>query len=358
MKSVLAIGYFGFGNFGDEVLLHVLVKDLIKAGFEKSLISAISNNPDSTSKSHNINSINRWNFFEVAQAIISNDVLIFIGGLFQDKTSLKSFYYYYLILFFANFFNKDVVFYGAGIGPVIDGTAKSLLKKELGKVKYITVRDSASASYTNKDSFSITTIDPAWSVKINEKPTDKVKNINWQEPVFAVCLRNDKTLKQSHLKIFAEKFSRMLLQMKEWQILFIPCMPAQDLSVTYELYELVANKSGENKVFILEDFENLNIEDQISIIGGCDLLFGMRYHALLICTSNESPVFGIKIDDKIKSLIEFSGQVGYSLNDDFEQTWNYFWQNISHSSNIAKEKKKKALELHEENFEMLKAINE
>ena len=117
MQKVLISGYLGFENFGDEALLYVLIKNLLDLGVQRNNITVISNNPNITANTYNVSAINRWNFFEVFSALLSHNKLIFIGGIFQDKTSFKSFAYYFLQLFFAGLFQKKVTLFGAGIGP-------------------------------------------------------------------------------------------------------------------------------------------------------------------------------------------------------------------------------------------------
>ena len=61
MKRILISGYLGFGNFGDEALLHVLINDLVKVGFRNEDITVVSNNPNLTTFLYNVKSIDRWN---------------------------------------------------------------------------------------------------------------------------------------------------------------------------------------------------------------------------------------------------------------------------------------------------------
>ena len=70
MKRILISGYLGFDNFGDEALLHVLIKDLLDAGILRQNITVISKNPNATKRAHNVNSINRWNVLSIVSALL------------------------------------------------------------------------------------------------------------------------------------------------------------------------------------------------------------------------------------------------------------------------------------------------
>lgn len=355
MKKVLICGYFGFENFGDEALLYVLIKALSDLGIQRQNITVLSNNPGLVSNVHKVNSVMRWNYLDVLNALLSNDKIIFTGGVFQDKTSFKSFLYYFLQLFIAGISGKDVAFFGAGVGPFQRELSFSLFNFGVKNVRWITVRDQASAGFFPHRNQLAITCDPVWSIDYDYSFQDLIKQVNWQLPILGVSLRQDRFLKEGHITTFADKLSRIVNGMKDWQIVLIPCMPQEDFPVLYELYDLTARKVSEpNRVIILESFPNLSVLQQAGVLASCDALLGMRYHSLLIPLANEKPVFGLIYDQKVKSLLDFASQVGIGFKDDMEQSWNYFWQNMPHSINKAKAAKNKALELNKKNIEMLR----
>jgi polysaccharide pyruvyl transferase WcaK-like protein len=171
-----------------------------------------------------------------------------------------------------------------------------------------------------------------------------------------VSLKLDKHLTGQHIQYFAEKISKKLSELENWQLLLIPCFPEEDLPVLYELYEITSKKLGEQRVVLLDNFGQFSSPEQVGIIASCEVFVGMRYHALLSAISNHRPVLGIVYDPKVKSLLEFAGQVSFSLKDDPEHPWNYFWQNIKHSAEQAKLAKEKALKLHQNNLLMLEKL--
>lgn len=355
MKKVLVSGYLGFENFGDEALLYVLIKHLLDLGIQRSNITVLSNKPNITSNTYNINALDRWNLFETFNALLNHDKLIFIGGIFQDKTSFKSFAYYFLQLLFAGFFSKEVTFFGAGIGPFQRSISQKLFNYGVQSVKWITVRDQSSAEYIPSRNNVLVTCDPAWEIEADYSFQKLIKQVNWQLPILGVSLRNDKYLKSHHMSGFADKLSRIINGMKDWQIILIPCMPEEDSPILYELQDLIIKKVSEpNRVIMLETFPDLSVPQQVGVLASCDALMGMRYHALLFSLANEKPVFGLIYDQKVKSLLDFASQVGIGLKDDMEQPWNYFWQNMQHSIDKAKLTKKKVHELNKRNIEMLK----
>ena len=110
MKKILISGYLGFDNFGDEALLFILIKNLLESGYRREYISVISNNPQGTANSFNVNSPNRWNLIEIINAVTNHDGIIFIGGVFQDKTSFRSLFYYFFQLLLGRILQKEIIF--------------------------------------------------------------------------------------------------------------------------------------------------------------------------------------------------------------------------------------------------------
>ena len=300
MKKVLISGYIGFENFGDEALLYVLIKHLVELGIQRHDITVLSNKPDITSNTYKVNTVNRWSFVEVFNTLLNHDKLIFIGGIFQDKTSFQSFAYYFVQLFFAGLFGKAVTFFGAGVGPFQRDISQKLFNFGMKSVNLITVRDQASAEYIPQRNNVLITCDPVWEMEVDYSFQKLIKEVNWQLPILGVSLRNDKYLKSSHILNFADKLSRIINGMKDWQIVLIPCMPQEDSPILYELQDLAIKKVNEpNRIIMLETFPYLSIPQQAGVLASCDAMIAMRYHALLVSLANEKPVFGLIYDEKV-----------------------------------------------------------
>lgn len=357
MKKVLISGYIGFDNFGDEALIHTLIKDLIQVGYKQENITVISKEPDKTSKVYSVNSINRWNPVDFLITLLNCNEIIFAGGLFQDKTSFRSLCYYSAQLLLAGIFRKRIVLYAVGIGPLQRKISRILFNIAMDTVSLMTVRDQPSSQHLPHKINVVVTCDPAWSINPDFSFKSQIKKVNWEMPIIGVSMRQDKYLRNYHLNILSDKISKILTTMKEWQVLLVPCMFLEDTPVLYELNELISRKSSApNRVILLDEFHAFSITQQAGILASCEIMISMRYHALLVPIINSRPVFGLIFDQKIKSLLDFTSQVGVYFRDDFEQPWNYFWQNLQHSSEVAKKSYEKAKELHKINIKLLETM--
>lgn len=358
MKKVLICGYLGFGNFGDEALLHVLIKDLVSVGFRKEDIAVLSQNPQTTAEKFSVSAINRLNLFDIFSGISNCEAVIFIGGLFQDKTSFRSLLYYLFLLLLSELLNKKIVFYGVGIGPFQRTISKILFELALKYVSLLTVRDQGSLEHIPYHGSSMISCDPVWTIETDGSFKNQITNINWQLPILGLSFRNDKALKSNHLIRIVEKLARVLDGMKDWQILLIPCMLSEDLPILYEVQDLLSKKSASNKVALLDNFAQFSVTQQAGILASCSIVIGMRYHSLVVPLANGKPVFGLIYDAKVRSVLEFANQVGISFKDkdDLDHVWSYFWQNIQYSTDMAKKTRDKAIQLHKKNIELLQAL--
>ena len=141
-NSYLLLGYYGFGNLGDELLLQACIKILNERGIKNKNIIVLSNNPEETRKSFNVEAVNRWKISEVVKAMRKSENLILGGGgLFQDSTSIKSCVYYWGVVRLAKLFRLKIFALGQSIGPLSSRFSKFLTGNALRLCEKVQVRD-------------------------------------------------------------------------------------------------------------------------------------------------------------------------------------------------------------------------
>ena len=146
---VFLFGYYGYGNFGDEVLLSNAVELLneLKRD-EKMEISILL--PRRCKVPTNHRKVNRFNIIEVVLNILRSDVVIGGGGgIFQDETSFRSFLYYSSIVFISLIFRKKVILLCHGIGPLKREISRWMMRKMLSSdLLFPILRDEVSYRYS------------------------------------------------------------------------------------------------------------------------------------------------------------------------------------------------------------------
>ena len=149
MKArILAAGYFGCGNLGDDAILLAFRDACDASGFE---LSALSGAPELTHRNFGVPAVPRKEMARVKQAIEECDALVFPGGsIFQDVTSVKSVAYYGHLIKLAKKSGKKVVLLGQGVGPVTSYFGKKIARTALCAADGITVRDAETARTLNQ----------------------------------------------------------------------------------------------------------------------------------------------------------------------------------------------------------------
>lgn len=152
--DVLLSGYYGFGNLGDELLAEACVGLLEKNGIPKSRIAVLSALPDVTQKKLGVDSFNRWKLNEIRNAM-KNSITMLLGGggLFQDRTSLRSCLYYCSLVRMAGLFSVKTWAVGQSLGPLDTYLGTFFARKAYKKCLYRNVRNRSSLGMLNNWGF-------------------------------------------------------------------------------------------------------------------------------------------------------------------------------------------------------------
>ena len=89
-KKIFILGYTGYYNLGDDLMIDLLTEQY----FRELKLLVLSRRKYYKKK---INYINRYNLIRYFFLIKKGDILLNLGGIFQDKTSILSFIYYFIM---------------------------------------------------------------------------------------------------------------------------------------------------------------------------------------------------------------------------------------------------------------------
>ena len=135
---IALLGYYGFGNLGDELLLQACLEKF--RGLDEILV--LSNNPEETQKNFKVKSINRWHYCEVIKALRNCEALYLGGGgLFQDSSSVVSCLWYWFMVRLAKFLGLKVFALGQSVGPLDSKISRLLTANALKLCERVEVRD-------------------------------------------------------------------------------------------------------------------------------------------------------------------------------------------------------------------------
>ena len=145
------LGYYGFGNLGDELLLSACMEMFSRCGVSRESLVILSNTPEEISRNFGAESVNRWRLREVVRAFRNSESLLLGGGgLFQDTSSVKSCVWYWGIVRLARLCGCRVWALGQSVGPLGSGVSRMLAGDALRLCETLHVRDEK--SYTLAES--------------------------------------------------------------------------------------------------------------------------------------------------------------------------------------------------------------
>jgi polysaccharide pyruvyl transferase CsaB len=139
-RNLVVVGYYGFGNLGDEAIRVALRAALNEQeGLQPIWL---------VSQPQNTNEVNRAHSCAIFAGLRRSAALIFGGGgLLQNKTSTRSLLYYLFLILLARSLRRPVFLLGQGIGPINGRFAQAMTRFALSKVHYISCRDRGSLDF-------------------------------------------------------------------------------------------------------------------------------------------------------------------------------------------------------------------
>lgn len=304
MSKIVISGYYGFANAGDEAMLTAIIKAL-RGTEDKVQLTVISGNPLVTAARHEVKSIHRFAPFSIISEIKSCDLLLSGGGsLLQDVTSRKSLLYYLSVLALGWLFNKKVMLFAQGIGPIRDELLRRLTKFVCGKADLITVRDIDSLAELQKigvqpekvhlTADSVLTL-PQADTKRGREILRKF-SIPEDKPLIAVSVREWGN-NENYIKEIAQAVDTIAAE-KNAFIILLPLQYAVDTEICRKLQNNIKSSPS-----VIVDHP-CDTEEFLSIIGNCMLLVGMRLHALIFAAVMEIPFVAVSYDPKIDGFVK------------------------------------------------------
>ena len=314
MKKVLISGYYGFGNFGDEMILKLLLEKLKDCD-----VTVLTNDPRKTFDTYGVHSVYTFSLEHVLKEIAYCDVLISGGGsLLQNVTSIKSLWFYGSIIKFAQIMRKEVVIFAQGIGPITGWFSTGMTKKLLKKSQYVSVRDEKSLELLKKWGIKNANLvcDPLYSLEVSQpERTQKI----W------IQLRKFETLTD-------ELFDNIVQQVKsryyDREIEVLSLQDEMDVGISKIFINKLKHVDPNINVTLVKELSN---EEIINRISQYDCMIGMRFHACLVAVKYGVKTLAIAYDPKVEMLAKDNGIPYLSMDskaNNYEKSFNDM-ENIS-----------------------------
>lgn len=173
--DVALLGYYGFGNLGDDLLLEAFLGLLRDAGVPEDRVIVFSSNPAETRSMCSVQSADRWSPASLWATLRCSRTLLYGGGgLFQDATSIRSAGYYASVAHMARMAGCAPWSFGQSFGPFRTETGEALSRSAVRRMSVRGVRDPRSLEILKSWGLSgILTPDAVFALASEEAGGDK-----------------------------------------------------------------------------------------------------------------------------------------------------------------------------------------
>lgn len=324
-KTVVISGYYGFGNSGDEAVLHSILLALKEEG-EKQQLSiepiVLSIDPKATERIHNVKAVHRLNMFSIIKSIRQSDLLISGGGsLLQDTTGLSTIPYYLGIIKLAQWLGKPTFIYSQGLGPIRHKAYYPLIRHTFNRSEYISVRDAESISLIEhigvrpKQDIAIVS-DPVMGLPLHEYAeggasgmseaheaglSDSVNSTSERVPVIGISVRLWHPQRKDLDAMTAAL--RIILDQRKVHLKFLPFYPPDDVEASRHIIRQLGEQYTE-QISIASVAKQSDFGGMLRHVSSCDLIIGMRLHSLIYAASYLVPLIGVSYDPKIDHFLQ------------------------------------------------------
>ncbi|SEC33598.1 polysaccharide pyruvyl transferase CsaB [Paenibacillus sp. GP183] len=321
VQRIVLSGYYGYGNSGDEAVLQSILFALEEQGAKLGIRIepiVLSGNPEQTVQMYGVRVYHRMQPLQVLQALRESDGLISGGGsLLQDATSAKSIPYYLGILKLAQWMGKPTFVYSQGIGPVNRRMFNGWIRSVFQRCRYISVRDTESADLLASMRLPRERIevvpDPVMGLPLGSEAAaaSPLPGAGLRTVGVSVRFWNRD---RSELEALSRSLAS-LLAARNVRLRFLPFhLPEDEVASSYVIDRL-GGDHGER----VEMVRGLaHPQEMLHQVASCDLMIGMRLHALIYAASQYVPMVGISYDPKIDQFLHRLGMTAAASTASFD----------------------------------------
>lgn len=317
-RKIFLYGYYGFNNFGDDLILRSLVENIMSYGKTEFLVRSLNKGPylgenvvytkvDKIIANSKVNRAYRLvKYLKKILLYIKKTDFVIVGGgtLIHDNKSRWSLLIMFLLVISSKILFKRIYFVGVGISDLKYKSSYIMLNLITKLSSGFYIRDIEAEKILRKANvvekrFQLTA-DLAYSLKHLKKKSDKTgdnKRIN-----IGITMVDNAFYNKKIQGAIIEYVALLKNINYEFEVHFIPF---------HEMSADCDNTINDSKVMIkikqeLSE-ENIIIEEQIGekfdkVYESLDLVIGMRFHSLVLAAIYEIPFIGINHDNKIVGI--------------------------------------------------------
>ncbi len=329
-ENVLACGYYGFHNLGDDAILKSIISRLGEIS-PKTNITVMTKNGKADRSLYGVRCIDRLDLGAVIGAMRECDIFLFGGGsLLQDKTSRRSLAYYLFIIFLSGILCRKSVMLANGIGPFSCETSELLSICMLGSFDKISVRDGLSLEYLKGRTGQSVSLLPDM-VFMNDYDAKQIQ----KDKSFAVCLSLDH---EKYLPLILSLTERIHSELGLYPVLVL-LDPKRDSRALPYLISTLEACGG--KIAYAE-----NEKDCIELFSRAELVLSMRLHGLIFSAVSGTLPIALGDDTKLSGFCrDFALPEPFSHGESAENVFSCIRELLGRREKVQKNISEKVAEL-------------
>ena len=340
---IFLVGYYGFGNVGDEAILATMVSQF-RDRLPGLPITVASGNPEETSSTHGVEAV-AWNDIAAIHRSVQASDLVIIGGggLFHDYWGVdpdtfltRSHWgipYYAGPALLATLYRKPVMLYAVGVGPLFSAHGSKFTYMVAQAAQAITVRDEASKSLLEEIGVA------AGRVRVTADPGFAFE----PSSPFSLADAFDNAALDNAGPTAPEGFvlHKPILGVapRHWAVGVHPDFLERELAAALDLFlrrtggsvvlipfQHISGEKENDRATAARIKAQMRYQDRVAVAGravspdqvygclrDCDAVLGMRLHALIFAAKAGVPAVSLSYDPKVASIVRRLGLENYSL---------------------------------------------
>lgn len=299
---VALAGYYGFGNLGDELLARASLAALERAGVPRDCVVLLSADPVASERALGVRAVSRWSFRALVAALRSSDTLLLGGGgLFQDRTSLRSCLWYWGLVRLARFCGAVPWALGQSIGPLRSAPARWMTRDALRSCRVLHLRDKPSMEWAGRLGLSaVEGLDLVLTLRVPEVP---------DEPGMCPKGKRGRLLLNLRPSPDAERYVRLAAS-------YAAGFPGEVVGVALsgEDEAFLGSLQKDGIVGVSRIARVTGLEDAAGLWPGSTAAVGMRLHFAVLSVLWRTPLAVLPYDPKV---VAFAERVGVSCAGEF-----------------------------------------
>ena len=303
--KIAVSGYYGFQNLGDDAILHA-ISGMFRQFPVPVELTVLSNDPADTVRQYGLNAAPRFSPKALFRTLKECDILISGGGsLLQDTTSSLSLLYYLAVMHLAQLLGKPVVVYANGIGPLVKGRNRRMVRRVIERCALVTLRDQQSLQELKRLGVARpelhVTGDPAFTLNPTHPPRALFRELGIPEDANVVGISVRSLPDNAN---FPEQFARLCDRLSRElgkTIVFLVMQEALDEGISRQIQSAMTEPS-----FLAKTPGDPGA--MLSLIRDMDAVVSMRLHTIIFAAQTQVPVVGCVYDPKVSAFLEMLEQ--------------------------------------------------